>query len=78
MSAVGWGISGMATPCPNAPEYTLMYQIGKRAVFSPVYLRHVGPTSLQHRLFFDVGKEGGKKALMWPQATPKLHPPIMP
>ena len=47
-------------------------------VFSPVYLRHVGPTNLQHRLFFDVGKEGGKKALIWPQATPKPHPPVMP
>ena len=34
---------------------------GVGAEFSPIYLRHVGPTSLQHMLFFDVGKEGGQK-----------------
>ena len=30
-------------------------------VFSPAYLRHVGPASLQHRFFFDVGKERAQK-----------------
>ena len=30
------------------------------SVFSPAYLRHVGPASLQQRYFFDVGKEKGQ------------------
>ena len=29
-----------------------------KPVFSPAYIRHVGPTSLQYRLFFDVGMGG--------------------
>ena len=30
-------------------------------VFSPAYLGHVSPASLQHRYFIDVGKERGQK-----------------
>ena len=42
-------------------------------VFSPAYLRHVVPASLQHRLSYTW--EGKRpKALMWPQATPKPRP----
>ena len=37
------------------------YAYNKSAVVSPVYLRHVGPASLQHWFFFDVGKERGQK-----------------
>ena len=46
------------------------------AVFSPVYFRHVGFTLQAFSTDFSLGKR--PKALMWPQATPKLHPPIMP
>jgi hypothetical protein len=31
-----------------------------------VLLRHVGPTSLQYRISFDVGNRDNPKALMWP------------
>ena len=53
----------------------------RKAVFSLTYLilRHVGPTSLQYRVSFDVhGNSDDPCALMWPQATPKLCPPVMP
>ena len=36
----------------NVEHHTILH-----AVFSPAYLRHVGPASLEYRFFFDVGKE---------------------
>ena len=45
-----------------------------RTAFSLAYLhvpvRHVGPTSLQYRIFFDVGNGDNPKALLWLQAPP--------
>lgn len=47
-------------------------------VFSQVYLRNIGPIiHLHYRFFFDVGKGGGPKALIWLQALPKPHPTNM-
>ena len=41
--------------------------------------RHVGPTSHQYGLSFDVGKGGASViALIWPVAPPKFCPPVMP
>ena len=34
-------------------------------VLSPAYLRHVSPTRLQNRYFFDVGMVRVQNALMW-------------
>ena len=41
-----------------------------RTVFSPAHLRHVGPTSLQYRLSFDVGM--GRIQRLW--CGYRLHP----
>ena len=30
-------------------------------VFSPAYLRHVGPASLHHKFYFNIGMERGQK-----------------
>ena len=46
----------------------------KHAVFS---LRHVGLTSLQYRIPFDVGNGDNPKALMWLQAPPTPHHTIL-
>ena len=47
-------------------------------MFSLAYLWHVGPSSLQYRILFDVGKGDNPKALLWLQAPPTPCPPIMP
>ena len=39
-------------------------------MFSPAYLRHVGSTSLQYSIPFDVGNADNPKALKWLQAPP--------
>ena len=39
------------------------------SVFFPAYLRHVSPASLQHRYFFDVGKERGQ--MLWCDHRPR-------
>ena len=44
-------------------------------VFSPAYLRHVGPASLQNRFLFDVGKE---KDFDVTTGNAQTTPPIMP
>ena len=40
-------------------------------MFSPACMRHIGPTNLQYRLFFDVGMG----ALMWLVAPPRFALP---
>ena len=44
-------------------------------VFSPAYLRHIGPTSLQFRISFDMGIV---LIQIWPQSPLKLCPAIVP
>ena len=44
----------------------------------PIYLWHVNPTTFWYGDSFDVGKRGVQKTLLWLQAPPKQHPPIMP
>ena len=53
---------------------TLRVETHTCTVFSPAYLRHVGPASLQYRYFFDVGKERGQT--LWCNHKPR--PPVMP
>ena len=48
------------------------------AVFSLAYLRHVGPTSIQYRILFDVENRDNPKALLWLQAPPTPRPPTIP
>ena len=44
-----------------------------KAVFSPAYLRLIGPASLQHRFFFDVGKESFHVTTGYAQTMPSCH-----
>ena len=62
----------------NTVSRHVHYPIPQYTVFSPVCIRHVGPTSLQYRISFDVGNRENPKALMWPQTSPKPLPPVMP
>ena len=48
------------------------------SVFSLAYLKHVGPTSLQYRILFDVGNGDNSKVVLWVQNPPIPCTPIMP
>ena len=47
-------------------------------VFSLAYLRHIGQTSLQYRIPFDVGLGQPQSFHVWLPAPPILCPPIQP
>ena len=53
------------------------YPCREVSLFSPAYIRHVSPASLQYRFFFDMEMGRLQKALMWPHAPPKLCPSSM-
>jgi hypothetical protein len=57
------GVSKATSVASNCSRY--LTRITKtETVFSPVYVRYVGPTGLQHRISFGVGNRENPRALM--------------
>jgi hypothetical protein len=67
MCKPGKGLSSLFFLLTHTHTHTHTYT---HTVFSPAYLRDIGPISLQCSVFFDVGLGVGPKPLMWTQTMP--------
>jgi hypothetical protein len=65
-AGVTWGLRVHSAIILRACNITLILI----PVFSPAYLRDIGPISLRCSVFFDVGLGVGPKPLMWTQTMP--------